>query len=282
MRHWLLRLAAAAALFGSLTAPLAADPVSDVGNPFAGSGPWDAMCPPMNRSCEFHNFWHQYMKTYNTKQLLYGYARMGAAQGEAQPLVMRVTDDAAADTIPRLAEQSQRAFPGQSVPAIIGFMHRRINDYVRTVRSEGLVPESLPVGCDYVAESLYEVGTGRHVDGGTTRLNIRATCTIVLAMLEQKGMLQDNAQRIGLLQYLAIAGSTYRERDAAYVAMHNDAYRRINAENARVVFKSLFNVDEAKLPPDQFPCILADQTTSCSDLMHQAREIAPKLVEKYP
>jgi hypothetical protein len=283
MRSACIRFAATLGLLGLLAAPLGADPLSDVRNPFAGSGPYDAMCAPMNKDCEFHNFWHMYQKSENVKRLLYGYERMGtAAQGGGQALVLRVKADPSADAVPQIAQASQRDFPGASVPAIVGFMHGRILDYEKTVTDEGLAPESLPVSCDYLAESLYQVGSGLQVDGGTARLNIRATCVVLLAGLEQSGHLQDNAHRQALLEYLVVLGGTYRARDAMDVARHNYVLRSINAANARRAFREIFNADEASLPPEQFPCVLAGKAASCSDILRQTPQFAPKLVASFP
>jgi hypothetical protein len=272
-----IRSAAALALLGLLAAPAGA-------GPFGGAGP-TMLCAPTFGGCGVATTQHMLDREEDNSQLLYNYGQMSlsAQQGSRQvQYVMRVSADPAADEIPHLAKSWQRQFPGQSVPQIAEFMRQLENGYAQTVKGEGLAPESLPVSCDYTAESLYEVGTGRHVSGGTARLNIRATCVYMIAILEQGGYLQDNAQRQKVLQFMTVAAGVLRARDAASVSSHNEALRQKNAADARGVFKSFFNIDAAAVPPEQFPCMFAGKGASCSDIMHQAPGIFPKIVAKYP
>jgi hypothetical protein len=198
------------------------------------------------------------------------------------PLVMRVTPNASEGYVPALAVKVQRYFPGASPADVTIFIRERIHDYAEAVRREGLVPESLPVGCDYAAESFYEVGSGQHISAGTTRRNIRATCALVVAAIENHGGLSDNARRQQVLQSIVAYGSTYRYRAAAYAQAHDDVALEANASNARASFKELFGSDEARLPPERFPCLMANKQTSCRDIMSQLDEHAQKINENYP
>jgi hypothetical protein len=205
------------------------------------------------------------------------------AGGGLQPPVMSVVPNQSEDAVPLIAERAQaQYFPGVPVAKIESYMRARVHDYVRTVKSEDMPELSLGSSCDYVVESLYAVGRNVAVDSGEGRRNVRGTCTVLVSALQAEGSLKTNAQRLTMLQFLAIAGGAYREMDARFTAAGNTAERAKNAADARKTFAALFNADIEKISPEQFPCIFAGKTLTCDTIMREGPPLFGKLIAKYP
>ena len=256
---------------------------------FNAGGPW-VSGDPADPAVSQHNFAMMMQRSNANRQLLYGYAQMDAAaqganggHGGLQPPITEVKPDRAADAIPKYAELLQsKYFAGESIPQVTQYLRERVRDYARTVLAQGMPQTSVPVACDYAVEGLYHVGGGIDVAGGETRQNIRGTCTIVVSALQGHGYLVTNAQRQAMLQYLAIVGAAYRERDQRLATTGDAAARTKNSEDARATFKQLIGNDIAKLPPEHFPCLMADKTMTCDQIMQKGPPVLAKLVAKYP
>jgi hypothetical protein len=253
-------------------------------NPWSplSAGAWISGSGP---AVENHNFTVMMKRQEQMRSFLQSEDMMAdqAAGGGLQPPVMTVVPNQSEDAVPLIAERARtQYFPGVPLPKIESYMRARVHDYVRTVKSEEMSELSLGSSCDYVVESLYAVGRNVTVDPGEARRNVRGTCTVLVSVLQAEGALQTNAQRLTLLQFLAIAGGAYREMDARFAAEGNTAEREKNAADARETFTALFNADIEKLSPEEFPCIFAGKALTCDTIMREGPPLFGKLIAKYP